>query len=66
MPKPERPTGDPKVVDLKARRRVAELQKQARKTARPTGRPRTFGPLLAWAVLLLVALLLATVRWLLA
>jgi hypothetical protein len=45
---------------------VAELQKQARKTARPTGRPRTFGPLLAWAVLLLVALLLATVRWLLA
>ena len=66
MAKPERPTGDPKVVDLKARRRVAELQKQARKTARPTGRARTFGPLLAWAVLLLAALLLATVRWLLA
>lgn len=54
MRKPE----DPKVVDLKARRRAAELQKQALKGARPAQKGFAITPVSAWAILLLVAVLL--------
>ena len=69
MPKPvrppERPSERPGVIDLNARRRAAELQKQALKAAKPRRRaPDLSRPLAAWAVLILAALLWALVRWL--
>lgn len=65
MRKPDRPTNGPEVVDLNARRRAAELQKQALKGAGPRRRgPGPSGPLFAWAILLLAALAWALIRWL--
>lgn len=63
MREPKRPVDDSKVIDLKARRRVAELRKQALKGARESAPPRAPGPLAAWAILLAVALAWALVRW---
>lgn len=69
MPKPIRPhergPERPDVIDLKARRRVAELKAAtARKSARPSKLPPIANPLLAWALLIAVALAWALVRWL--
>lgn len=65
MRRPDRPTDRPGVVDLNARRRAAELQKQALKGAAPRRRGPDFSrPAAAWALLLLAALLWALTRWL--
>ena len=65
MRRPDRPTDRPGVVDLNARRRAAELQKQALKGAGPRRRaPDLSRPAVAWALLLLAALVLALIRWL--
>ena len=67
MPKPDRSTDRPEVVDLNARRRAAEVQKQALKAAAKSGRkPVAITPLTAWAILLLVAAVWTAVRVLLA
>jgi hypothetical protein len=63
MRRPEKST-DPNVVDLKARRRAAELQKEALKGVRPSRRPALDGPVTAWLILLAAALAWGLVRWL--
>ncbi|MBW3560712.1 MAG: hypothetical protein KY446_09215 [Proteobacteria bacterium] len=64
MRRPNRPADRPAVVDLNARRRVVELQKQARKAARPAKRRPPSGPIAAWAILLAIAVVWALIRWL--
>ena len=67
MRKPERPTDRPEVVDLNARRRAAEVQRQALKAASKSVRkPAGVTPLAAWGVLVLVAVIWTAVRVLLA
>ena len=56
MPKPDRSRDRPGVVDLNARRRAAEVQKQALKAAaRSAPKPAQITSLTAWGVLLLAA-----------
>ena len=59
MPKPDRP----EVVDLNARRRAAEVQKQALNAATRSARKRSsLSPSKAWAVLLVIALVWAALK----
>jgi hypothetical protein len=67
MPKPDRPNDRPDVVDLNARRRAAEVQKQALKAAsRSPRRAADLTPLIAWGVLLLAAVAWTAIQVLLA
>ena len=65
MRRPVRPTTRPDVIDLKARRRAAELQKQALRGVNPRGRrPNPSSPGFAWAILFAAAVIWALLRWL--
>jgi hypothetical protein len=67
MPKPDRPNDRPDVVDLNARRRAAEVQKQALRAASKSPRkPASLTPLTAWGVLLLAAVVWTAIQVLLA
>ena len=65
MRRPARPPERPDVIDLKARRRVAELKAATtRKSARAAKPSALASPLAAWGLLLAVALAWALLRWL--
>ena len=67
MPKPDHPRDRPGVVDLNARRRAAEVQKQALKAAaRSSRKPPQITFLTAWGILLLAAAAWTAVKVLLA
>ena len=65
MRRPDRSTTRPDVIDLKARRRAAELQKQALRGVKGRRRgPNLSSPGVAWMLLLAAAVIWALVRWL--
>ncbi len=66
MRRPDKTSDRENIVDLKARRRAAELQKQVLKGARPTRASAVSSPLAAWLILLAASLVWALVRSLLA
>lgn len=57
MRKPDPAPDRPEVIDLNARRRAAEVRKQALKVAKPRRALPEITPVTAWAILLAVALL---------